>query len=157
MPLLLYRVDDRLIHGQVLVGWGRPLGIQFIVLVDDSVRASEWEQDLYRMGVPPGIEVIFASLDEGVRELAAWQHDPRPGLLLTADLDTMAGLVRAPSPPDKINLGGIHHRPGRTERLPYLYLTDDELASARRLGESGIVVQAQDVPTAPPVDLATLK
>jgi PTS system mannose-specific IIB component/fructoselysine and glucoselysine-specific PTS system IIB component len=157
MPLLLYRVDDRLIHGQVVVGWGRPLGVEFIVLVDDSVRASDWEQDLYRMGVPPNIELVFASLAEGVQGLPGWQQDPRPGLLLTADLEAMAGLRRAHASLDRINLGGIHHKPGRTERLPYLYLTEDELALARALRQAGAVVQAQDVPTAPAVDIGSLK
>ena len=32
MTLMLYRIDDRLIHGQVVVGWGQPLDIDFIVL-----------------------------------------------------------------------------------------------------------------------------
>ena len=52
VTLELYRIDDRLIHGQVVVGWGQPLDVGFIVLVDDVVAASEWEQELYRMGVP---------------------------------------------------------------------------------------------------------
>ena len=53
MALELYRIDDRLIHGQVVVGWGQPLDLRFIVLVDDEVASSDWEQELYRMGVPP--------------------------------------------------------------------------------------------------------
>ncbi|MEP6472561.1 MAG: PTS sugar transporter subunit IIB, partial [Gemmatimonadota bacterium] len=125
--------------------------------VDDSVRGSDWEQDLYRMGVPPGVEVIFASLEEGVHGLAGWQRDPRPGLLLTADLDTMAGLRRAPAGVPRINLGGIHHKPGRIERLPYIYLTDAELAQTRSLNDGITIVQAQDVPTAPAVDVSALK
>ena len=79
MSLLLFRVDDRLIHGQVVIGWGRPLGIDFIVLVDDAVRASAWEQDLYRMGVPPEIEVIFASREEAARDFAQWSASSRRG------------------------------------------------------------------------------
>ena len=59
MTLELYRIDDRLIHGQVVVGWGQPLDIDFIVLVDDTVATSDWEQELYRMGVPPEMDVYF--------------------------------------------------------------------------------------------------
>ncbi len=44
MSVVLYRVDDRLIHGQVVVGWGQRLGVGFIVLVDDGVQANDWEQ-----------------------------------------------------------------------------------------------------------------
>ena len=43
MSIALYRIDDRLIHGQVVVGWGQRLNIGFIVLVNDAVRASAWE------------------------------------------------------------------------------------------------------------------
>jgi len=62
MPVQLYRIDDRLIHGQVVVGWGQPLNIRLIVLVDDDVACCDWEQDLYRMGVPPEMELKFADV-----------------------------------------------------------------------------------------------
>ena len=60
MGLTLCRVDDRLVHGQVVIGWGRPLATRLIVLVDDGVRQSEWEQDLYRMAVPQGVDMAAA-------------------------------------------------------------------------------------------------
>ena len=79
MSIALFRIDDRLIHGQVVVGWGKPLNVRFIVLVDDAVRANESEQELYRMGVPPEIELAFASTAEALAELPAWERDPRVG------------------------------------------------------------------------------
>ena len=153
MSLVLARVDDRLIHGQVVVGWGKTLGIRYIVLVDDKVRASDWEQDLYRMGVPPDMDVVFASIAEAREHIAEWQADRRPGILLTADVDTMAALAANGGPIRRVNVGGVHHRPGRSERLRYVYLTDAEAALLRALAERGVEVTAQDVPTAPPVPL----
>ena len=148
MSIALYRVDDRLIHGQVVVGWGQPLDASFIVLVDDTVRASDWEHDLYRMGVPPHIEVIFASVDEALRRLPEWEAERRVGILLTGDLDTMAALARGSNRVGKVNVGGIHHRQGRSERLRYVYLTDAEAATLRAIAARGVDVTAQDVPTA---------
>ncbi len=52
-----------------------------------------------------------------------------------------------------INLGGLHHRPGRRQRLPYVYLTDEERADLVALERSGARVSAQDVPTATAVAL----
>lgn len=153
MSLRLCRIDDRLIHGQVVVGWGQPLGVGFIVLVDDEVRASDWEQDLYRMGVPPDIEVVFASTDEAVAQLSGWQADPRVGFLVTGAVSTMETLCHATHEVSQINLGGMHHRPGRTERLRYVYLTPDEAERLRRLSSNGVRVTAQDVPTARPMPL----
>jgi PTS system mannose-specific IIB component/fructoselysine and glucoselysine-specific PTS system IIB component len=147
MSLALVRLDDRLIHGQVVVGWGQPLNVTFIILVDDEVRDSAWEQDLYRMGVPPGIEVVFASVEEARRRIPDWETDLRVGILLAGDIDTMIALVAGGNIP-RVNIGGIHHRAGRSERLRYVYLTDEEAAKLRRLASDGIEVTAQDVPTA---------
>lgn len=157
MPLSLFRVDDRLVHGQVVIGWGRPLATQFIVLVDDAVRESSWEQDLYRMAVPDDVEIIFAATAEAIEHLQAWSSDPRAGILLTADLATMAALHdAAPLLVRRVNLGGLHHRPGRVERLRYIYLGDGDEELLRRLGREGTDITAQDLPTAAAVNLAEL-
>ena len=153
MSLALYRIDDRLIHGQVVVGWGQPLDITFIVLVDDEVRGSDWEQDLYRMGVPPQIEVIFASVDEASEKLPAWESDPRVGILLVGDIDTAVALAATSNHVKRFNVGGVHHRAGRNERLRYVYLTDAEAAKLRQLASRGVEITAQDVPTARPVPI----
>ena len=154
MSIALYRIDDRLIHGQVVVGWGKPLNAEFIVLVDDTVSASPWEQDLYRMGVPADMDVVFASTAEATRRLAEWQRDPRVGILVSGDIDTLAALCGGNHGMRRVNVGGLHHRPGRSERLRYVYLTDVEAAKLRDLAAQGVEVTAQDVPTAAPVPLA---
>jgi PTS system mannose-specific IIB component/fructoselysine and glucoselysine-specific PTS system IIB component len=156
VSVVLYRIDDRLIHGQVVVGWGQRLNIEFIVLVDDEVRANEWEQELYRMGVPPSVEVIFASVAEAGARLAEWESDGRKGIVLTGDIRTMAALCPAMPMPRRVNVGGIHARDGRTERLRYVYLSPEEEAALQSLAEQGAEVTAQDVPTARPVPLAEL-
>ena len=154
MSVTLFRVDDRLVHGQVVIGWGRPLRVGFIVLVDASVRASAWEQDLYRMAVPDGIDVIFADLDEAVQCLPDWSSDRRTGILLTGDLATMSELHDAhPDLVRRVNLGGIHHRTDRVEKLRYLYLASDEEQLLRHMRDTGAEVTAQDLPTAAPVAL----
>jgi PTS system mannose-specific IIB component/fructoselysine and glucoselysine-specific PTS system IIB component len=56
----------------------------------------------------------------------------------------------------RINLGGVHHRPGRSERLPYLYLTDEEYRTLVTIESEGADVTAQDVPSATPIGLRSL-
>lgn len=156
MAIELYRIDDRLIHGQVIVGWGQPMSLGFLVLVDDEVAGSEWEQELYRMGVPPNLNVFFASVAEAGTRLDEWNRDRRPGILLTSDIDTMTRLIDATSSIRAVNLGGIHHRAGRVERLRYLYLTADEVRALRALERRGVEVTARDVPASRPVSLDDL-
>jgi mannose/fructose/N-acetylgalactosamine-specific phosphotransferase system component IIB len=157
MAIVLCRIDDRLIHGQVVIGWGRAMGIDLIILVDDQVAASDWEQELYRMAVTPEIEVRFVTMADAARQMSEWQSNGKRGLVLTGDLETMAAL-RASSPEvvQRINLGGIHHRAGRRERLPFVYLTDQELHTLQALEAGGAVITAQDLPTTAPVALRAL-
>jgi PTS system mannose-specific IIB component/fructoselysine and glucoselysine-specific PTS system IIB component len=156
MPIRLCRIDDRLIHGQVILGWARALGIASIVLVDDDVASSPWEQDLYRMAVPPEVRVDFVGTEQARSRLPEWQEGPMAVLILTGKVETMARLLAGVSRPPAVNLGGIHHRAGRTERLPYVYLTDEELRELHRLEEAGVEVTAQDVPSAGAVRLEGL-
>jgi len=155
VTLVLNRIDDRLIHGQVVVGWGQPLDIGFIVLVDDEVACSDWEQELYRMGTPPNMEVFFHSVSAVTEALARYRDDERRGILLTGDVGSMLRLVRDAGVRE-VNVGGIHHRAGRRQRLRYVFLTPEEERLLREMADLGAVVQAQDVPAAQPVPLPEL-
>jgi D-glucosaminate PTS system EIIB component len=155
VSLVLYRVDDRLIHGQVVVGWGQPLDIGFIVLVDDQVADSEWEQELYRMGTPPEMDVYFHSVDDAARILPKYEADERPGILLTGDLESMLRLVKQAGVRE-VNVGGIHHRGDRRQRLRYVFLSAQEEKLLREIENQGATVTAQDVPATHPVPLGEL-
>jgi PTS system mannose-specific IIB component/fructoselysine and glucoselysine-specific PTS system IIB component len=155
VTLVLNRIDDRLIHGQVVVGWGQPLDVQFIVLVDDTVAESDWEQDLYRMAVPPEMEVRFHGTADAVQHLDRYRHEAAPGILVTGDIPTMRALVAAGGVRD-VNVGGIHHRPDRVQHLRYVFLTPAEQDALRELRMLGAVVTAQDVPAARAVPLDEL-
>ena len=155
MSVVLYRIDDRLIHGQVVVGWGQPLDIRFIVLVDDEVAASDWEQELYRMGTPPEMEVHFQSVADAARTLPDYNADERPGILLTGDIASMLRLVKDAGVRE-VNVGGIHHRADRRQRLRYVYLSAEEEQLLRDTAAQGATVTAQDVPTSRPVELDEL-
>lgn len=155
MTLVLNRIDDRLIHGQVVVGWGQPLNVAFIVLVDDAVAASEWEEELYRMGVPPEMEVRFHSAADAAPLLDGYRTETRPGILLTGDIATMRSLVEHGGVRE-VNVGGIHHRAGRLQHLRYVFLTPEEEEGLAALAALGAVVTAQDVPAARAVPLGEL-
>jgi PTS system mannose-specific IIB component/fructoselysine and glucoselysine-specific PTS system IIB component len=155
MSALTVRVDDRLVHGQVVVGWGQALNLRRLVLVDDEIRASSWEQDLYRMGVPPGMELEFASVAEAGAAFPRWVAEGGRTMVILGNVDTLVRLCAA-APVRHVNLGGVHAGEGRRQRLSYVFLTDGELGQLRALAAGGVEVSAQDVPTARPVPLTEL-
>lgn len=154
MPIELYRIDDRLIHGQVVVGWGQPLDIRLLILVDDIVAGSAWEQELYRMAVPPEMEIRFESLDSVAAAHQSYAADPRQSILVTGDIDSMCRLVERVPGIRTVNIGGLHHRAGRDQKMRYVFVTAEEASMLRELESSGIAVTAQDVPAARPVPLS---
>lgn len=156
MSISLYRIDDRLIHGQVVVGWGQPLDIGFIVLVDDNVACCDWEQDLYRMGVPPEMNLIFADVPTAIRDHGSYMSDKRNGIVVTPDIPTMQRLVYGVKEIREVNVGGIHHRPGRVQKNRYVFLAPEEEVQLRAMVESGVKVTAQDVPAAREVPMSEI-
>jgi D-glucosaminate PTS system EIIB component len=152
----LFRVDERLIHGQVVIGWGHQLRPGRYVIVDDELATSDWEQDLYRLGAD-GAEVVFVDIVAGIETIPDWRDDEVKTILLTRDVATMlrlgeTGGLRGES----VNLGGIHHGPGRREVLTYLHLTQEDVGDLESLANLGANVTARDLPDAPRVSLTTL-
>lgn len=154
MGIHLYRIDDRLIHGQVVVGWGQPLNARFLILVDDLVASSDWEKELYRMAVPPEMDIYFADVATAINNHGRYAADPRPGILIAGDIESMHRLAKGVKAIGSVNLGGIHHRAGRAEKLRYIFLTPAEEQELHALEASGVEVTAQDVPSARAVPLA---
>ncbi len=157
MGIVVARIDDRLIHGQVVIGWGRPYEIGRVVLVDAEVATSEFEQDLYRMAVPQGIAVEFLTPDQAPSRLTDLATGPERVLVLTGSVTAMTELARTFDGIRAVNVGGVHAGPGRREYLRFVYLTDAELADLKALASSGVVVSAQDLPTSQPVDIGELR
>ena len=157
MTVVLYRVDERLIHGQVVVGWGSALSPNRFVVVDDALARSEWEQELYGMGVPTDAEAEFVDTASAVERLPEWQTDGDRVVVLTRDVETMrriaaSGLLAG----QEVNIGGIHHAPGRTPVLRYVFLSEEERKGLESISRHGAQVVARDVPGARRVGLNEL-
>ena len=157
MSIVLYRVDERLIHGQVVVGWGSELHPDQIIVVDDELARSAWEQELYAVGLPEELSTSFETVAEAREHLAGWRAEKPRVIVLTRDVATMrrlaaAGAMRG----EEVNIGGIHHAPGRHAVLPYVYLSQKEMGDMGDLEREGVRITARDLPGARRVGLNEL-
>jgi len=150
MPIVLCRVDERLVHGQVVLGWGTQLRPSRYVIVDADLANAEWEQELYRLSLPDDTTIEFRSpLDAGER-FAEWAASDIKTVVLFRDLGTVAEVAETGAfNGTAMNLGGIHHAPGRKEVLPFLHLEREDLACIRVLEDHGVQVTAQELPGSP--------
>ena len=157
VPVVLFRVDERLIHGQVVMGWGAELQLEHYVIVDDDLAESDWEQDLYRLGLPEGTTADFLPVGQAAARLEMLEADTRRTVLLTRTIAAMRGLAEEGVLRGReVNLGGLHYAEGRTERLWYVFLDEAEEADLRAIAEQEVTVSACDLPGSRAVGLTAL-
>lgn len=157
MSIVLFRVDERLIHGQVLMGWGRHLHPGRYVVVDDALAESGWEQDLYRLSVGGSSEVVFLSVTDARAQLEALNGDEVRTVLLTRDVQHMERLARGGTlRGEEVNLGGLHHRAGKDEVRSYIHLDDADRDALRAMDDAGVTVTGRDLPETSRVPLSAL-
>lgn len=153
MTVELFRVDERLIHGQVVVGWGRACGVRRIVVVNDELAAEPVEQEIYRTGLPDEVQADFWTVATAVERVPDLMRSEQKAFVLTEDLPTMWRLAVEGVPIEWVNVGGIHATSGRRRILPYVCLSPAEEQRVRDLEAAGVTVTARDVPTAAEVRL----
>jgi len=146
MPVVLARIDDRLIHGQVTAGWSPRVRPTHIILASNDVASDPWQSRVYASSVPPGIKTSVLSIAGAAAALSKGDCGEGRAILLTASPGEMAELVRLGAPLAKINLGGVHYKAGRIEMLSWVYVDAQDLVALRRLLEAGVEISAQQVP-----------
>ena len=155
MSWMIHRIDDRLIHGQVLIAWGERLHPRRIVIADDAAAADPWERELLGSAAP-GVEVEIATI---AAVAAAYDREAtRDGgaFLLVRDLASARRLVENGARVPRWTIGGLHYAPGKDKVNEYVYLNAGDRRDARALLERGVALELQDVPATSPLPLADL-
>ena len=146
MPLCLVRIDDRLIHGQVVLGWVRALRPDRIVVANDRIAANSWERKFYTSSVPAQVKVSFLELEETARQLMNNLFKNESVMILVESVKDLFEMVEMGVALENVNVGGLHYREGAHELLPYVFLTDDDKSYLRELVKRNVTLLAQDVP-----------
>jgi mannose/fructose/N-acetylgalactosamine-specific phosphotransferase system component IIB len=103
------------------------------------------------------VDAAFVSVETARDELEAWESSSERVVVLTRDVSTMKRLARDGGLDGReVNIGGIHHGPGRTRVLRYVFLSDGERDELEEIARRGARVVARDVPGARGVELEDL-
>ncbi|HEX7344146.1 MAG TPA: PTS sugar transporter subunit IIB [bacterium] len=147
------RVDERLIHGQVVVGWGIPLEINCLILANDQTAGNVGDKELYLQIIPEGMGGSVRTVDQAVAATAEIRRRGERCLMVVRSVEDALKWIASGNPPDLLILGGVHPEPGRRRVLDYISLSDDEIGKLRSILQQGIKVVCQDVWGGNPVDL----
>jgi PTS system mannose-specific IIB component len=150
---IIWRIDDRLIHGQVIIGWCGQLPITRLIVIDEQIANSNWEKELLLMAAPPNLPTEILTVEEFAQKITFWTRKKEMILVLLKSPELIKELKDAGADVKKVNVGGIHFRDDRRELLSYLYLSSDEIKLFEELMEQGIHFECQDLPTSTAYDL----
>lgn len=152
--VLVARIDDRLIHGQVVTAWVKAYPITDIVIVDDELAGNALMQRIYRAAAPTGVTVEVWSLAAACDALTGQPAGSARYLVLAKTPQAFENLIEAGVPISKIVLGGMGSGPGRTTLIRNISASPDERASLKRLIDRGVSVVYQMVPSDREVDIS---
>jgi len=156
MPIVLIRIDDRLIHGQVTVGWGSYLNPDRIVLVSDEIVQNEWEKELYQNCVPFNIAISILNIDETIDALKKKTFDTERVIILGESPEIFVELVKKGAEFQQINIGGMHYNENKLKILSYVFVSKKDIEDFKYLQEKQIELICQDLPQAKKDNLSDL-
>jgi mannose/fructose/N-acetylgalactosamine-specific phosphotransferase system component IIB len=152
MPIEMIRIDDRFIHGQVMVGWCPVLKPDRLILCDDRIADDDFGRQIYTEAA--GDYKVTISSVAGTTELIKNNVFENEKILILIESPKVATqLLELQLPFDKVNVGGMHHQPGKRLVANYIYVDDEDLKHFRTLVQHNIVLEGRDVPTCRPLDL----
>ena len=156
MGVVLFRIDDRLIHGQVVEGWFHHLHPDRIVVADDEAAGSPFQRSLMALVVPYGVQSEILTLKEVVESCREGAYSAcRAMVLFRLPKDVLTAISCGLSI-DRLNLGGLHGV-GRT-RVLYkgIIATEEDIQDLQAILKHGIKVEIRPVPSEPALDLNSL-
>ncbi|HEY4690365.1 MAG TPA: PTS sugar transporter subunit IIB [Anaerolineae bacterium] len=152
----LVRIDDRLIHGQVIIVWRRHRTFTRIVIVDDGVAADPFMQEVLKMAAPPDLQVEVYSVAQGIAVLTQDRVDRETTMVLVRSPQVARQLFDGGVIYRALNVGGLGLAPGRKNVFKSISISDDEIAILKYLMENGVDIAFYSVPGEKPKMLGDL-
>jgi len=157
MKRLLFRVDDRLIHGQIIAAWVPYIRATRIIVADDQLPQNEMLSKILRLAAPTNIRVEILPIRQAVALIE--QQRSGPGLftiMLFAGLDKVVQALAFGLTLTELNIGNIRNAPGKLQVSDSISLNRKDIEDLKVLQAQEIQISIQPVPTAPVIDLMAL-
>ena len=147
MSIVLIRIDDRLIHGQIVEGWLKSIHVNHIVVVSDEVARDKMQQVLLGMAVPSGVKVASYSIENAAKKIREnYFLSDRVLLLLSSPRDVLR-LMNAGVEVPSVNVGGMHYTPGKKQLLRNLSVDDDDISALIEISRKGAELEGRVLPS----------
>lgn len=156
MPnIVLTRIDNRLIHGQVAVTWVNHVGANLILVANDEVARDPLQQSLMDMAVPAGIETRYFTIEETINKIGLASDRQKIAIIVKTPQDVLR-LVEGGVPIRHVNIGNMHFSEGKEQISSTVAVDEDDKQAFRALHAKGVKLEIRRVPHERGVDIMEL-
>ena len=147
LNIVLTRIDDRLIHGQVATIWSKVTGCERIIVCDDDVAADSIRSTLLKQVAPPGIKSSVVDVEKAVRVYNNPKYENDKCLLLFTNPTSVLQMVEAGVDIKSVNIGGMSFKEGKHQITGAVSVDDKDIEAFKKLNERGIELEIRKVDT----------
>jgi len=142
------RIDNRLVHGQIIETWLPYLGSRIILVVNDELAEDVLRQEIIRLAVPAGVKLLFCRVDEvlGVLKAEEQRAVPDDVLLLFASCADANRVHQAGLVFTSLNVGNLHYAPGKQQLCPHVAVSSEDIGCLRYFSRQGVRLDFRCVP-----------
>lgn len=146
MSIKVVRIDDRLIHGQIVQGWLKTVQVDKILVVSDEVANDEMQQILMSMAVPSSVKLVIKNIKEASYDLSNGVFDNDKLMILFSNPQDVVRVIDNGISFQSINVGGMHYSHGKKQLLANLSVDKNDVKSFLKLLSSGIELESRALP-----------
>lgn len=146
MKVVFTRVDERLIHGQITLGWTNLTNTRVIMAVNDQVAGNALQKNLLKMAAKPGVQVEILTVEEAKAKIAEDAWGNTAVMVLVKNPIDLLTLIKSGLKLEKINVGGVRRPDAKINLTKEVKATETELAAWKELAQMGYSIEVQFVP-----------
>lgn len=149
--MTLVRIDNRLIHGQIIETWLPYTGASVVVVANDELSSDALQQEIMSLAIPQSVTSVFVSIDGLAMEMSALSSEPDAGsiLVLFSNCSDAKRAYEAGFDFENLNIGNVHYSPGKKQISPSVALSGEDESCLKQLSRKGVVLDFRCVPNDP--------
>lgn len=153
MNIVLSRIDDRLIHGQVATIWSRYTKCQRIIVCNDDVEKDPIRRVLLEQVAPPGIRVNVVGIDKAIKVYSNPRYKNDRVLFLFTNPTDVVRMIEGGVDIKSVNIGGMSFKEGKKQITNAVSVNNTDIEAFKKLNEKGIELEIRKVSSDSKVNL----
>ena len=146
MTIKIVRIDDRLIHGQIVQGWLKTIDIDTIMVISDEVANDEMQKILLSMAVPSSVKLVINTIKDASYEISNDVYEQDKLMILFSNPQDVVRMIDSGIKFQSINIGGMHFAHGKKQLLANLSVDKNDVLSFLKLIDCGIELETRALP-----------